>query len=117
MILAKLGEYIDNINEVEPFVVVSIKYFQHENPKVRYAAIHAIGQMSTDLQPSFQAMFGERLLKVMMVSLEDEHPRLQAHACASLTNFLEGATDDIVEDHIKTLVEKLLRIIKYGNTM
>jgi hypothetical protein len=117
LILALLGEYIDNIYEVEPLVQTAIKNYYHENVKVRYAAFHVIGQMSTDLQPAFQAHFGEHLLGTMVTSLDDKYPRLQSHAAASLTNFLEGATDDIVENYTQTLVEKLIKMIKEGNTM
>lgn len=117
MIFAMLGEYIDNIYDAEPIVQTSIQNYYHRNPKVRYAALHVIGQMSTDLQPAFQGHFGENLLKTMINSLDDEFPRLQAHAAASLTNFLEGATDDIVEDHIRTLIEKLMNLIHRENTL
>lgn len=117
MIFALLGEYIDNIYDAEPLVQTAVRNFFHAHPKVRYAAFHVIGQMSTDLQPAFQAHFGENLLKTMINSLEDEVPRLQAHAAASLTNFLEGATDDLVENHIKTMIDKLLKLIHKGNTL
>ena len=117
MIIALLGEYMDNINDAEPFVEIAIKYLIHENPKVRYSAIHTIGQMSTDLQPAFQAQFWDKLLAKLITWLSDRYPRLQAHAWASLTNFLEGATDDLIENHIKELCVKLLYVIENGNTM
>lgn len=117
LILSLLGEYIDNIYDVEPLVQTAIKNYYHENVKVRYAAFHVIGQMSTDLQPAFQAHFGEHLLNTMVTSLDDKYPRLQAHAAASLTNFLEGATDDIVENYIQVLVEKLIKMIYSSYTM
>jgi hypothetical protein len=53
----------------------------------------------------------------MINSLDDKYPRLQAHAAASLTNFLEGATDDIVESHIQIMNEKLIKMVHDGNTM
>lgn len=106
MIMAMLGEYIENIFDSEELVNAAINLFTHEHPKVRYAAYHAIGQISTDLQPAFQAHFHEALLQKLILGLDDKYPRLQAHMCASLTNFLEGATDDIVEDHIEVMCVK-----------
>ncbi|CAI2375801.1 unnamed protein product [Moneuplotes crassus] len=117
MIIACLGEYIDNIYDAEPLAQQAIKNYYHEHPKVRYAAFHVIGQMSTDLQPAFQTHFEKHLLNTMVQSLDDKFPRLQAHAAASLTNFLEGCTDDIVASHIETLATKLIQIIHEGNTM
>lgn len=117
MISALFGEYIDNIFDAESYIKVATDNYNAKHPKVRYAAFHLVGQMSTDLQPAFQAHFGEELLKKMICSLDDEFPRLRAHAAASLTNFLEGSTDDIVENHIGEMVEKLLNMIQDGNTM
>ena len=97
MIISLLGEYIDNINDAAPFAHQAIKHYYHEHPKVRYAAFHVIGQMSTDLQPSFQVHFQEHLIHTMIQSLDDKFLRLQAHAAASLTNFLEGSDEDIVK--------------------
>lgn len=117
MLTSLFGEYIDNIYDVEPYVQNAMHNYYHENAKVRYAAFHVIGQMSTDLQPAFQAEFGTNILKTMINSLDDTYPKLKAHACASLTNFLEGATDDIVEEYISVLVEKLFKLIIEGSTM
>ena len=79
MILALLGEYIENIYDSEELVYAAVALFPHSHPKVRYAAYHAIGQMSTDLQPAFQAHYNTKLLESMISGLEDKFPRLQAH--------------------------------------
>jgi importin-5 len=117
MISSLFGEYIENIYAVEPYVKVATENLYHRHPKVRYSALHLLGQFSTDLQPAYQAHFGENLLKLLISGLDDEFPRLKAHAAASLTNFLEGATDDIVENYINDMVTKLLKLIQEGNTM
>lgn len=117
MILALLGEYIDNIFDSEELVNAALHLFNHGHPKVRYAAFHVVGQMSTDLQPAFQAHYNTALLQNLIAGLDDKYPRLQAHMAACLTNFLEGATDDIVEEYIEDMVMKCLNLIKNGTTL
>ena len=68
MISALFGEYIDNIYDAETYIKIATDNYNAKHPKVRYSAFHLVGQMSTDLQPAFQAHFGEELLKKMIAS-------------------------------------------------
>ena len=43
--------------------------------------------------------------------LDDPVPRVQAHACAALTNFLEGANETIVNPYIQVMMQKLSSLI------
>lgn len=65
-------------------------YLHNQNPMLRYAACHAIGQISDDMQPKFQDAYGDVLYPKLIGLLQDEVPRVVAHAAAALTNFLEG---------------------------
>ena len=65
---------------------------KHENPMMRYAACHAIGQISDDMQPMFQDRYGNIVFPELVNILQnDPVPRVIAHSAAALINFLEGA--------------------------
>lgn len=64
-------------------------------PKIRYAALHCIGQISEDMSEEFQENFHESVLPALIAMLDDSVPRVQAHTCAALTNFLEGTSKEI----------------------
>lgn len=60
------------------------------NAMLRYASCHAIGQISDDMQPRFQDVYGNGVLPELVSLLRDTVPRVVSHAAAALTNFLEG---------------------------
>lgn len=43
MALSQIGEYMQEVTEVQPIIQVILKYLQSENPMIRYAVCHSIG--------------------------------------------------------------------------
>ena len=43
MALSQVGEYIDEVKEVEPIVLLVMSMLNEANPMIRYAVCHAIG--------------------------------------------------------------------------
>jgi len=46
--------------------------------------------------------------------LNDPVPRVQAHACAALTNFFEGCSEEIAAQYIKATLPRLSELIQTG---
>jgi hypothetical protein len=46
--------------------------------------------------------------------LSDPIPRVQAHACAAMTNFFEGTSEDIIVNYIEPIMPKLCQLIQVG---
>jgi hypothetical protein len=46
--------------------------------------------------------------------LDDPVPRVQAHACAALTNFFEGTSEDIAVNYIENTLPKLSNLMSNG---
>jgi hypothetical protein len=79
------------------------------HPKVRYGALQAIGQICDDMKPNFQQVYGEELLPLIINRTQDEVPRVQSHAMACLTNFLEDF--EVQSYHIiQPYVDELINI-------
>lgn len=52
--------------------------FQHPHPRVRWAAINAIGQLSTDLGPDLQVQYHQHVLPALAGAMDDfQNPRVQ----------------------------------------
>lgn len=100
MALSQVGEYIDDIQKITPMIPVVVQHLVHPNPKIRYAALHCIGQIADDMTEDFQENFHESVLPALIQMLDDPVPRVQAHACAALTNFLEGTPEEIAAQYI-----------------
>jgi len=43
MALSQVGEYIDDIQKISPMIPVVVQHLAHQNPKIRYAALHCLG--------------------------------------------------------------------------
>ena len=59
MALSQIGEYIEDVDKISSVLVMILGFLKHENAMMRYAACHAIGQISDDMQPKFQEKYGD----------------------------------------------------------
>lgn len=53
MAFSQVGEYVDEVNKIRPMIPIIIQHLQHPNPKIRYASLHCIGQLSDDMPGDF----------------------------------------------------------------
>ena len=59
-------------------VVYGLNSFHGSHPRVRWAAINAIGQLSTDLGPDLQNQYHQRVLPALAAAMDDfQNPRVQ----------------------------------------
>jgi hypothetical protein len=115
MALSQIGEYIEDVDKISSVLTMIVTYLKHENPMMRYAACHAIGQISDDMQPKFQEKFGDAIFPELLLLLQnDPVPRVVSHSAAALTNFLEGMKFEQVAGHLDLLVSLLLNLSVNG---
>jgi hypothetical protein len=106
---------IKNLEQVLNMVLSS---FQDSHPRVRWAAINAIGQLSTDLGPELQVQYHQRVLPALAAAMDDfQNPRVQAHAASAVLNFSENCTPDILTPYLDGIVSKLLVLLQNGKQM
>ena len=53
MAFSQVGEYVDEVDKIRAMVPVIVQHVQHPNPKIRYAALHCIGQLADDMPGDF----------------------------------------------------------------
>ena len=56
--------------------------------------------MADDMTEDFQENFHESVLPALTQILDDPIPRVQAHACAALTNFFEGSDENMIVNYV-----------------
>ncbi|KAM0952064.1 putative importin-beta domain, armadillo-like helical, TOG domain, importin beta family [Dioscorea sansibarensis] len=106
---------IKNLEQVVNMVLTS---FQDPHPRVRWAAINAIFQLSTDLGPDLQVQYHHRVLPALAGAMDDfQNPRVQAHAASALLNFSENCTPEILAPYMDGIVSKLLVLLGSGKQM
>ncbi|XP_034223472.1 importin-5-like isoform X2 [Prunus dulcis] len=66
------------IKNLEQVVSMVLNSFQDPHPRVRWAAINAVGQLSTDLGPELQVQYHQRVLPALAGAMDDfQNPRVQ----------------------------------------
>lgn len=66
------------VKNLEQVVNMVLSSFQHPHPRVRWAAINAIGQLSTDLGPDLQVQYHQQVLPALAAAMDDfQSPRVQ----------------------------------------
>lgn len=118
--LAQIAEGCSKVmkNNLEPIISMVLNSFQDAHPRVRWAAINAIGQLSTDLGPDLQTQYHQKVLPALASAMDDfQNPRVQAHAASAVLNFTENCTPEILIPYLDGLVLKLLVILQNGKPM
>lgn len=114
MAFSQVGEYIDDINNISNMIPIVLSHLQHSNPKIRFAALHCIGQISDDMSEDFQETYGRDVLPALVAVLDDQVPRVSAHCASAITNFMDGASEELVYPHMMTLSQKLGFMMRQG---
>jgi importin-5 len=66
------------LKNLEQVVSMILNGFQNPHPRVRWAAINAIGQLSTDLGPDLQVHYHQKALPSLANAMDDfQNPRVQ----------------------------------------
>ncbi|XP_023517621.1 importin-5-like [Cucurbita pepo subsp. pepo] len=106
------------IKNLEQVLSMVLNSFQHPHPRVRWAAINAIGQLSTDLGPDLQSKYHHLVVPALAGAMDDfQNPRVQAHAASAVLNFSENCTPNILTPYLDGIVSKLLVLLQNGKQM
>lgn len=114
MMIAQVGEYCESADSIREIVPVLVTHIAHPHPKVRFAALYAIGLISDYLFPDIQKTYSKELIPPMIAAMDDKVPRVQSHACAALTNFLEHVSKGVAMEVAPVLLPKLIKVVKEG---
>jgi hypothetical protein len=51
----------------------------------------------------FQETYGAEVLPALVSTLDDQVPRVSAHCASAITNFMDGASEELVLPHLADL--------------
>jgi len=112
MTLSQVAETVEEEDQVDQIINLLIQATQDPHMRVRYAALHAIGQTSTDHQPYVQEKHGDRLVQVLMGAMDDPVDRVKSHACASFVNLGEELSQDTMLQFTQPLMGKIFPLVQ-----
>jgi len=97
--------------QLEPIVTTIVTRFGDAHPRVRWAAINTIGQMSTDFGPQLQAKLHSCVLPALVSAMDDGCKRVKAHAAAAVINFCEHCERKTLRPYLQGLLGKLMQLL------
>ena len=102
-----------HLDQVLTFILTA---FADPHPRVRYAAIQALGQLCTDFAVTIQSKYHlpcvQALLRAMSFDpAQGNHVRVQSHAAAAIINFCDGADHATLVPYLDSIMESLLGLL------
>ena len=94
-------------SELDNIVTMIVQHFGDPHPRVRWAAINTVGQMSTDFGPGMQTSLHQVVMPALIGVMDDASNRVQAHAAAAVINFCEHCDREVLKPYLQPLLEKL----------
>lgn len=115
MALSQIGEVVPE-EELVPFVQAILQSFADPHPRVRWAAINGIGQLSSDFGPFVQNNFHQEVIPRLIACMGDNaNPRVQAHASSAVVNFAEHLEPELLMPHLDTILTALQTLLQSPN--
>eukprot|EP00761_Pharyngomonas_kirbyi_P010975 gb/GECH01010999.1/.p1 GENE.gb/GECH01010999.1/~~gb/GECH01010999.1/.p1 ORF type:complete len:1091 (+),score=312.68 gb/GECH01010999.1/:1-3273(+) len=106
-----VAQYEEHLSHIVNMV---LKMFSDQHPRVRFAAIHCIAQLSTDFSPAFQAAFHGMVVPTIINAMDDDVPKVQGHAATAIVNFVEPCQNEFIEPYLESLLSKLIFLLQNG---
>lgn len=115
MTLSEVLQYIDDDNKLSEALPIISAHMVSSHCKIRYAAFHVLGQLCEDHGPDFQKKHHETIAPKLLEGLNDSVPRVVAHACAAITNFIENLGNPLAQHYASILIPKLMTFLQNPN--
>merc|ERR1719446_571165 len=65
-------EYVEEASHIDQMAQLLLSHVEHPHPRVRYTALHAIGQLANDQAPHFQEKSHKDVMPVLLAKMDDQ---------------------------------------------
>ncbi|KAJ9703056.1 hypothetical protein PVL29_004711 [Vitis rotundifolia] len=97
-------------------IKIASRSSQDSHPRVRWAAIDLLEQLSKYFCPQLQNQHHQLVIPILTKALLDfQNPRIQAHAASAISCFSQSCTSSILKPHLDVIVRTLLKLLQKGS--
>merc|ERR1719223_745948 len=82
-------EYVEESEHMNEMAKLLLAHMDHEHPRVRYTALHALGQLANDQAPQFQEGNHATVMPVLLHKMDDSVDRVAAMSMSAFVSFGE----------------------------
>ena len=112
--LSQMAEHVERIGDISSFMPLVFKYMKSPHSKVRYAAVHCIGQIAEDKKEDFTSLYYSTTIHLFLNGLKDSVPRVTSHILAAMSNLIEHTSAESLKQDITSIIEPCLSLLGSG---
>mmetsp|Transcript_46029 Transcript_46029/g.82878 ORF Transcript_46029/g.82878 Transcript_46029/m.82878 type:complete len:1117 (+) Transcript_46029:122-3472(+) len=101
-------EYVDDKTHVDEMAKLLLGHLDHPHPRVRFTALHAVGQLANDQAPQFQESSHSQVMPELVKKMDDQIDRVAAMAMSAFVSFGEELDNALMASYARPLMEKLV---------
>eukprot|EP00928_Gymnodinium_smaydae_P031863 TRINITY_DN2324_c0_g1_i8.p1 TRINITY_DN2324_c0_g1~~TRINITY_DN2324_c0_g1_i8.p1 ORF type:complete len:1110 (-),score=359.38 TRINITY_DN2324_c0_g1_i8:251-3580(-) len=101
-------EYVEEAEHVNEMAKLLLAHVDHAHPRVRYTALHAIGQLSNDQSPHFQEAHHAVVMPQLLRKMDDPVDRVAAMAMSAFVSFGEELDNALMVQYAQGFMQKLV---------
>jgi hypothetical protein len=105
--IKQVVEYVEDQQHMDGMATLLLAHVGHQHPRVRYTALHAIGQFANDQAPQFQEQHHAKVMPLLMTAMDDPVDRVSAMAMSAFVSFAEEMKD-LLHQYAHPFMEKFL---------
>lgn len=101
-------EYVEDTEHMNEMAKLLLMSMDHPHPRVRYTALHALGQLSNDQAPQFQDAWHSTVMPMLLVKMDDQIDRVASMAMSAFVSFGEELETALMAQYANGFMEKLV---------
>lgn len=101
-------EYVEEADHVSETAKLLLAHVDHPHPRVRYTALHALGQLANDQSPHFQEAWHQTVMPQLLAKMDDNVDRVAAMAMSSFVSFGEELDNALMQQYAPGFMQKLV---------
>jgi len=101
-------EYVEEQTQSDQMAQLLLQHMGHAHPRVRYTALHALGQLANDQSPGFQERAHKQVMPVLSEKMDDPVDKVAAMAMSAFVSFAEELEGPLMSEYSSAFMEKLV---------
>ncbi|CAK9022166.1 Cryptochrome DASH, partial [Durusdinium trenchii] len=89
-------EYVEEQAHVDEMARLLLNHVDHPHPRVRFTALHGLGQLANDQSPHFQETSHQQVMPVLTRKMDDQMDRVAAMAMSAFVSFGEELDNSLM---------------------
>lgn len=109
--ISQMISYVDDMSIIENIFPTVFSFSKDPNPKIRYAAVNCINEMSESFEPHFQNNYHATVVPILIERVVSENVlRVQLESLEALNTFVDHAPKNLISEYLGGLLDNLFSI-------